>query len=171
MTCLSDRPLLTCTRRHVSRATRFDNYRRVRPTAMTRDGFGAYRLWGRKDDEHTPLISRGGRVSQALQLGNLQRVVVTMCGLAGLVALACVYLPAWGDSEVESKISSVLGKQGGISPTQSPTQCSLSCLVGLAYYMERLFFKCVFSYRANPWNQNFMSQTHGRVPSTLSSRA
>ena len=29
-----------------------------------------------------------------------------MCGLAGLVALACVYVPAWREPEVESKLMS-----------------------------------------------------------------
>ena len=103
-----------------------------RDDGMTTRAVRTWRPWRHEGDERTPLISREGRASQALRLGNLQRVVVAVCGLAGLVALACVYVPAWGDPEVESKISSALGKQGGrtwgetkISPTQSPTQCSL----------------------------------------------
>ena len=87
---------------------------------MTTRAERTWRPWKHEGDERTPLISHEGRASQALRLGNLRRIVVAVCGLAGLVALACVYVPAWRDAEVESKISSALGKQG----TQSPRQCS-----------------------------------------------
>ena len=87
---------------------------------MTTRAERTWRPWRHEGDEHTPLISHGGRVRQASRLGNLRRISAAVCGLAGLVALACIYAPAWRDSEVESKISSALGKQG----TQSPTQCS-----------------------------------------------
>ena len=87
---------------------------------MTTRAERTWRPWRHEGDERTPLISHEGRASQALRLGNLRRIVVAVCGLAGLVALACVYVPAWRDAEVESKISSALGKQG----TQSPRQCS-----------------------------------------------
>ena len=79
---------------------------------MTRDGLGAYRLWGRDDDERTPLVSREGCVRQALRVGNIPRNA--LIGLVGIVALACMggvisHAPARRDSEVETKISSALG--------------------------------------------------------------
>ena len=65
-----------------------------------------------------PLISHEGRNRHALCVGNLRRIVVAVCGLAGLVALACVYVPAWRDAEVESAAEAAsglsrVGKAGG----------------------------------------------------------
>ena len=62
---------------------------------MTTRAERTWRPWRHEGDERTPLISHEGRASQALRLGNLRRIVVAVCGLAGLVALACVYVPAW----------------------------------------------------------------------------
>ena len=67
---------------------------------MTTRAERTWRPWRHEGDERTPLVSHEGRASQALRLGNLRRVVVAVCGLAGLVALACVYVPAWRDAEV-----------------------------------------------------------------------
>merc|ERR1712159_147059 len=73
---------------------------------MTTRAERTWRPWKHEGDERTPLVSHEGRASQALRLGNLRRIVVAVCGLAGLVALACVYVPAWRDAEVESKLTS-----------------------------------------------------------------
>ena len=71
---------------------------------MTTRAERTWRPWRHEGDERTPLVSHVGRASQALRLVNLRRTVVAVCGLAGLVALACVYVPAWRDAEVESKL-------------------------------------------------------------------
>jgi len=73
---------------------------------MTTRAERTWRPWRHEGDERTPLVSHEGRASQALRLGNLRRIVVAVCGLAGLVALACVYVPARRDAEVESKLMS-----------------------------------------------------------------
>ena len=85
---------------------------------MTTRAERTWRPWRHEGDERTPLVSHEGRASQALRLGNLRRVVVAVCGLAGLVALACVYVPAWRDAEVESKLG-FWDTRGGLDPKGS----------------------------------------------------
>jgi hypothetical protein len=114
----------------------------VRLTAMTRDGLGAYRLWGRDDDERTPLVSREGCVRQALRVGNIPRIA--LIGLIGIVALACMggvisHAPARRDSEVETKISSALGSfmespvHNEMVPATEPTNGDVATLGGKSY--------------------------------------
>ena len=85
---------------------------------MTTRAERTWRPWRHEGDERTPLVSHEGRASQALRLGNLRRIVVAVCGLAGLVALACVYVPAWRDAEVESKLG-FWDTRGGLDPKGS----------------------------------------------------
>lgn len=85
---------------------------------MTTRAERTWRPWRHEGDERTPLVSHEGRASQALRLGNLRRIVVAVCGLAGLVALACVYVPAWRDAEVESKLG-FWNTLGGLDPNGS----------------------------------------------------
>jgi hypothetical protein len=85
---------------------------------MTTRAERTWRPWRHEGDERTPLVSHEGRASQALRLGNLRRIVVAVCGLAGLVALACVYVPAWRDAEVESKLG-FWNTRGGLDPNGS----------------------------------------------------
>ncbi len=111
-------------------------------TAMTRDGLGAYRLWGRDDDERTPLVSREGCVRQALRVGNIPRIA--LIGLIGIVALACMggvisHAPARRDSEVETEISSALGSfmespvHNEMMPATEPTNGDVATLGGKSY--------------------------------------
>ena len=65
---------------------------------MTTRAERTWRPWRHEGDEGMPLISHEGRNRHALCVGNLRRIVVAVCGLAGLVALACVYVPTWSGS-------------------------------------------------------------------------
>ena len=69
-----------------------------RDDGMTTRAVRTRRPWRHEGDEGTPLISHEGRIRHAICVGNLRRIVVAVCGLAGLVALACVYVPAWSGS-------------------------------------------------------------------------